>query len=170
MPSPSRRHDDGAFDDRGDEARPYDARFLELAGPEHKATVIAPKGPRYTGKVVVLTGLQNSSATFRFARTAQREQLSTLVGETTGSKWRGINGGAFHFLRLPGTGLEAGLPPIGTSPRELQPDTGIVPEVIVPTTAAPIRRRRWRWPEPRAARCVAALGCGLVHAVAHRRA
>jgi hypothetical protein len=129
---------DRSFDDWGAEAQPYDARFLELTGPERRATVIEPKGPRYTGKVVVLTGAQNSSATFQFAQMIQRERLATLMGETTGGNRRGINGGAFYFLRLPETGLEADLPLIGTFARGAQPDAGIVPDVTVPATAAMI--------------------------------
>ncbi|URW76253.1 S41 family peptidase [Sphingomonas donggukensis] len=121
---------DRAFDTLGVGAARYDDRFYELAGEERGATVIAPKGPRYTGKIVVLTGPQNSSATFAFAQMIQRERLGTLVGEPTGGNRRGINGGCFYFFRLPETGLEADLPLIGTFPRTAEPDAGIVPDII----------------------------------------
>jgi C-terminal processing protease CtpA/Prc len=131
---------DRAFDDWSAEATPHDARFLQLTGPECGATVIQPKGARYKGKVVVLTGAQNSSATFQFVRMVQRERLGTLIGGTTGGNRRGINGGAFYFLRLPETGTEVDLPLIGTFARTAQPDAGVVPDVIVPMTAQAIAR------------------------------
>lgn len=128
---------DRRFDTLGVEARPYDGRYLELKGAEG-ATVIRPKGPRYTGKVAVLIGPQNSSATFQFAEMTARERLATLIGEPTGGNRRGINGGAFYFLRLPGTGIEADLPLIGTFPLTPQPDAGVIPDISVPLTAPAI--------------------------------
>lgn len=64
------------------------------------------------------------------------------VGETTGGNRRGINGGTFYFLRLPATGLEVDLPLIGTFPQQLQPDTGVQPDITIPRTAEAIARGR----------------------------
>lgn len=133
---------DRRFDDWGDDARPYDDRFLTLARSAEEGGVIEPRGPRFTGEVRVLIGPQNSSATFGFAQMVQRERLGTLIGETTGGNRRGINGGAFYFLRLPATGLEADLPLIGTFPQEPQPDAGIVPDIAIPRTAEAITAGR----------------------------
>lgn len=125
---------DRSFDRLGVDARPYSDRFLELAGTDRDAAIIAPRGKRYDGKLIVLTGPENSSATFNFVQTVQRERLGTLVGEPTGGNRRGINGGCFYFLRLPDTGLEIDLPLIGTFPRVTPPDAGIVPDVAAPRT------------------------------------
>lgn len=127
---------DRAFDTLGVNAVPHDDRFFELADAERGATVIEPFGKRYDGQVRVLTGPQNSSATFAFAQMVQSERLGTLIGEPTGGNRRGINGGCFYFFRLPETGLEADLPLIGTFPRTPQPDAGIVPNVPIARTAA----------------------------------
>ncbi len=104
--------------------------------------MIEPRGPRFTGEVRVLIGPQNSSATFGFAQMVQRERLGALVGETTGGNRRGINGGAFYFLRLPATGFEVDLPLIGTFHQKPQPDTGIQPDISIPRTAEAIARGR----------------------------
>lgn len=106
--------------------------------------MIAPKGPRFIGRLAVLIGPQNSSATFAFAQAVRRERLGALVGEPTGGNRRGINGGCFYFFRLPETGLEADLPLIGTFPTTPQPDAGIVPDVTVAPTAAMIAAGRDR--------------------------
>lgn len=131
---------DRSFDRLGVGATRVDEHFLELTGPERGAEVIRPKGRRYAGRVIVLIGPQNSSATFGFAQVIQRERLGALIGEPTGGNRRGINGGCFYFFRLPETGLEADLPLIGTFPRTPQPDAGIVPDVAAPVTPASIAR------------------------------
>lgn len=123
---------DRAFDDWGDDAQPYDDRFYTLARRADEGAVVQPKGPRYRGEVRVLIGPQNSSATFIFAQLVQREKLGWLYGEPTGGNRRGINGGAFYFLRLPRTGIEVDLPLIGYFPRTSEPDAGVTPDVPVP--------------------------------------
>lgn len=133
---------DRSFDDWGDDAQPFDDRFLTLARSADEGGVIEPKDPRFTGEVRVLIGPQNSSATFGFAQMIQRERLGALVGETTGGNRRGINGGAFYFLRLPATGLEVDLPLIGTFPQQPQPDAGIQPDITIPRTAEAITAGR----------------------------
>lgn len=100
--------------------------------------VIHPAAPRFTGKVVVLVDASNSSATFRFADIVQRHGLGTLVGQPTGGNRRGINGGAFFFLRLPRSGIELDLPLIGTFPPRDEPDAGLIPDVPVQWTGADV--------------------------------
>ena len=129
---------DRLFDQLGAGAPRFDDRFFELAGADRAGEVIALKGPRFTGRLVVLIGPQNSSATFAFAQAVRRERLGTLIGEPTGGNRRGINGGCFYFFRLPETGLEADLPLIGTFPTTPQPDAGLVPDVTVAQTPATI--------------------------------
>lgn len=132
---------DKSFFDWGNDAQPFDTSYYTLSSDNDKgadANVIRPKGPRFHGKVVVLIGPENSSATFQFAALLQRERLGVLVGEETGGNLRGINGGAFFFLRLPQSALEADLPLIGTFPIEDMPDRGLQPDVEAPDTPASI--------------------------------
>lgn len=118
---------------------------------DDKGDVIAPKGKRYEGRVVVLTDASNSSATFQFVQLAKEHKLVTLVGQPTGGNQRGINGGAFFFVRLPKSKIEADLPliarfagdarPTGKAlPFRDTPDAGIEPEVLVTPTADDIAR------------------------------
>jgi hypothetical protein len=127
---------DRSFDRLGVGAPRVDERFFELVGTDRDGEVIAPKGPRFTGRLHVLIGPQNSSATFVFAQAVQRNRLGTLIGEPTGGNRRGINGGCFYFTRLPETGLEADLPLIGNFPKTPQPDAGLVPDLLVAPTPA----------------------------------
>lgn len=103
-----------------------------------KTSVIAPAGRRFRGKVAVLCDASNSSATFGFDQTCKDNGLATLVGQTTGGNRRGINGGAFFFLKLPASKLEVDLPLIGSFPATPQPDAAIEPDIAVPTTAKDI--------------------------------
>ncbi len=104
--------------------------------------LVTPKGPRFPGKVAVLVGAQNSSATFQFALAVKSAGLGTLIGQTTGGNLRGINGGAFFFLQLPGSGLEIDLPLIATLPRTPQPDAGLAPDMAVTRNALALAEGR----------------------------
>lgn len=131
---------DRSFDDWSAGAVEYDARYFQFRRKEEADQAIQPAGPRFRGRVTVLIDSGNSSATFQFAELLQRQRLARLVGEPTGGNRRGINGGAFYFLRLPQTGLEVDLPLIGYFHPRPQPDAGIVPDRIVPVTRASIAR------------------------------
>ena len=100
--------------------------------------VIKPSAKRFLGKVIVLIDANNSSATFQFAQNIQRNHLGMLVGQPTGGSQRGINGGAFFFLRLPHSGIEMDLPLIGTFPPSPMPDAGVTPDIAVRPTATDI--------------------------------
>ncbi|RXH55350.1 hypothetical protein [Granulicella sibirica] len=84
----------------------------------------------------------NSSATFQFAQSVQRLHLGTLVGQPTGGSQRGINGGAFFFLRLPHSGIEMDLPLIGTFPLTAAADAGVTPDVLVKATVGDVASDR----------------------------
>lgn len=126
---------DASFKDWGNQAIPSGDGFFRLTrfDDAKEGTVIHPLAPRFFGRVLVLVGATNSSATFEFAHALQAAKLGTLVGQTTGGNLRGINGGAFFFLRLPNSGIELDLPLIGQFPRTPQPDAGLVPDVPVAT-------------------------------------
>jgi C-terminal processing protease CtpA/Prc len=126
---------DRTFYDWGDSAVELGDGFYRLTQYDNDpgGSVVKALAPRYQGRVWVLIGAVNSSATFEFASALQREQLGTLVGQATGGNQRGITGGAFFFLRLPRTGIEVDVPLIGQFPisdRPL-PDAGLEPDVHV---------------------------------------
>jgi hypothetical protein len=129
---------DNRFRDWGDKVRRYDDRFFEQVGAE--ANMIIPaKGPRIDVPLIVLTSAQNSSATFAFASLCRSAKLAMLIGEETGGNQRGINGGAFFFARLPGSGIEFDVPLIGYFPEgPMLQDRGLSPSVITATTAMDI--------------------------------
>ncbi len=132
---------DPSFRNWGAAAKPFNQRYLQLDEMDEGGP-IAPRGVRVTVPVVVLTGPQNSSATFRFANLVKASGLAKLIGETTGGNRRGINGGAFFFARLPESGLEFDVPLIGYFPRLTQPDAGIEPDLKVANSAADIAAGR----------------------------
>lgn len=125
---------DDSFRSLGAEAEDIGGGFYRLANDG--AAAIAPKGPRFRGRVSVLIDAQNSSATFQFAQMIRANGLGRLIGGPTGGNRRGINGGAFFFLRLPASGLEADLPLIGEFPRTPQPDAGLLPDVAIVPSAS----------------------------------
>lgn len=135
---------DPSFFDWGPDAIALDDRFFRLKGPgdDQGGDAIAPAAPHFAGTVIVLVDAANSSATFQFAETIQRAHLATLVGTPTGGNQRGINGGAFFFVRLPHSHLEVDLPLIGTFPSSARPDAGITPDVIVVQTPQAIAQGR----------------------------
>ncbi len=141
---------DPSFFTLGQAATPIGEGWRELPREDDGASgdFIAPVAPRYLGKVVVLVDAANSSATFQFALTVQKNALATLVGTPTGGSQRGINGGAFFFARLPRTGLEVDVPLIGTFPSgamrdaKRAPDTGVTPDVQVAVTPADLAAGR----------------------------
>jgi hypothetical protein len=123
---------DASFTDWGADATPVQDGYFRVGRWNDAAAVrIQPIAPRYAGRVFVLVGATNSSATFEFAKQVKESGVATLVGQTTGGNLRGINGGAFFFLRLPRTGLEIDLPLVGQFPVEPQPDAGVQPDIAV---------------------------------------
>lgn len=132
---------DRSFRDWGEDAVPRADGFYDLRG-ETDADLIEPLGPRFRGQVDVLIDSQNSSATFQFASCIKTNRLGRLIGAPTGGNQRGINGGAFFFLRLPASGLEADVPLIGRFPMTPKPDAGLLPDVTIELTRADIAAGR----------------------------
>ena len=104
------------------------------------ARVVLPRAPRFTGRVWVLVGPVNSSATFQFALAVKRTRVGTLVGSTTGGNLRGTNGSAFFFVRLPKTGLEVDLPLVAAMSPNAERDAGVEPDIATRVTVADIAR------------------------------
>jgi len=124
---------DRSFRNWGEDAVERTDGFFDLRG-ETDVDQIEPLGPRFRGAVDVLIDAQNSSATFQFANCIKANRLGRLIGAPTGGNQRGINGGAFFFLRLPASGLEADLPLIARFPLTPKPDAGITPDVEIALT------------------------------------
>ena len=154
IPSDLRAHLDTwdrSFDDWGEAAQPADSPagagttgFFRLTRYDSDTAggTIRPALPRFRGRVFVLVGADNSSATFEFALAVRENNLGTLVGQPTGGNQRGINGGAFYFLRLPNSRIEVDLPLIGYFASELRPDAGLDPDVFVRPSAADLATGR----------------------------
>jgi|CXWL01.1.fsa_nt_gi hypothetical protein len=134
---------DDSFRDWGAQVEPIDDRYFRFRD-DGTVQVIAPKGPRFRGELRVLIDASNSSATFQFANVVRDNALGRLIGAPTGGNLRGINGGAFFFLRLPASGLEADLPLIGTFPHRPMPNAGIAPDLHVAADARDIARNHDR--------------------------
>jgi hypothetical protein len=132
---------DNSFRTLGEGAEDLGNGFFRLPAAAGAASIQA-KGPRFRAPVIVLINSQNSSATFQFSEIIQSRRLGRLFGASTGGNQRGINGGAFFFLRLPGTGLEADLPLIGRFPLVAKPDAGLPPDVRVEDTREDIAAGR----------------------------
>lgn len=127
---------DSSFYDWGEAAvGPDGDGFYRLQRSKGGETTIRPRGRRFAGPLVVLTDSACSSATFQFANAVRTAGLGTLVGETTGGSRRGLNGSAYFFVQLPGSGLEVDLPIVGSFATRPQPDAGVRPDVAVPVTA-----------------------------------
>lgn len=133
---------DNSFRTLGEGAEDIGGGFYRLTATAGGGQVIKPKSPRFLGKVAVLIDAGNSSATFQFASLMKREKLGVLIGETTGGNQRGINGGAYFFLQLPASQLEAELPLIGSFPMDQRPDAGVDPDIAVAEAAADIAAGR----------------------------
>jgi hypothetical protein len=135
---------DPGFLDWGAAATDLGNGFYRLSRASDGGDAIAPIAPRFAGRVWVLVGAVNSSATFEFISAAQRHRLATLVGQPSGGNQRGITGGAYFFLRLPRTGIEVDVPLIGQFPLidPLPPNAGIEPDVPVRPSLEDVARRR----------------------------
>jgi hypothetical protein len=133
---------DPSFKDWGSDAvDPSEGYYrLKKYDDEEGGEVIRASEHPFTGKTYVLVNAANSSATFEFAETMQQNKLGTLVGQPTGGNQRGINGGAFFFLRLPNSKVEIDLPLIGSFPSGERPDAGLQPDIFVQPRATDIAR------------------------------
>ncbi|WP_017664011.1 S41 family peptidase [Porphyrobacter sp. AAP82] len=133
---------DRSFRKMGVGASDVGGGFYQLPGQSEETDVIPARSPRLSAPVAALISPVCSSATFSFARRAKESGLVQLFGETSGGNLRGINGGAYFFVRLPQSGIEFDVPLIGYYPAAPQPDAGVDPDVFIPRTIADIAAGR----------------------------
>ena len=124
---------DKSFQNWGESAVDFKDGFFTLTkyDDDKDGNLIKASSRPFEGRTFVLVDASNSSATFEFAQAVQQNRLATLVGQPTGGNQRGINGGAFFFLRLPNSKIEIDLPLIGFFPPETRPDAGLLPDVPI---------------------------------------
>jgi C-terminal processing protease CtpA/Prc len=123
---------DTSFKDWGASAIDFKDGFYTLNRfDDTDGNIIKASNRPFEGRTFILVDSSNSSATFEFAQTLQQNKLAMLVGQPTGGNQRGINGGAFFFLRLPNSKIEIDLPLIGFFPPVGRPDAGLEPDVSV---------------------------------------
>lgn len=135
---------DKSFRTMGAKAREVGGGFFQLPGENEGFDGVSAIAPRIAVPVAALISPVCSSATFAFSRRAKESGLVRLFGETSGGNLRGINGGAYFFVRLPHSGIEFDLPIIGYFPVKPRPDAGVEPDVRVDRTARDIANGRDR--------------------------
>jgi hypothetical protein len=124
---------DKSFMDWGESAVDLNNGFYTLKkyDDDKQGNVIKASNRPFNGRTFILIDASNSSATFEFAQTVQQNKLATLIGQPSGGNQRGINGGAFFFLRLPNSKIEIDLPLIGFFPPEERVDGGLHPDILI---------------------------------------
>ncbi len=111
--------------------------FFEITGFEEYPNV-EPYRDRFNGKAFIISDASNASASFQFLNYVKQNRLATIVGQTTGGNRQGINGGNYFFLSLPNSKIETDIPVFFSSPVKPQPDSGVVPDVLVKREATDV--------------------------------
>lgn len=124
---------DKSFKDWGESAVDFRDGFYTLKkyDDDKDGNIIKASTRPFEGRAFVIVDASNSSATFEFAQVVQQNKLAILIGQPTGGNQRGINGGAFFFLRLPNSKIEIDLPLIGFFPLSERPDAGLQPDILI---------------------------------------
>lgn len=96
----------------------------------------------YDGNVYLLIGGNSFSATTLFAKQLQGQDNVTLVGEETGGGSYGNSAWMIPDVKLPNSGLYFRLPlfRLVMDKEAVKEGKGIIPDIVVPTTAETIRR------------------------------
>ena len=95
---------------------------------------IVPVATPYAGRVFLLVGGENSSATFQFAQLAQQARAAVLVGQPTGGNQRGLNGGELTWVTLPNSGVSVDIPLLAATYTASTPDASVTPDIVVERT------------------------------------
>lgn len=123
------------FDRTGKVEKLGERRYLvkaRAAGPR----TITPAANAFAGRVVMLIGAENSSATFQLAELTKRLGAATLIGQQTGGNLRGLNGGELTWVTLPNSGVSVDIPLLSSVPLTPQPDASVTPDIAVKRTFA----------------------------------
>ncbi len=98
-----------------------------------KPQIFQPSKERFLGNIYLLSSPANSSATYMMVETFKKNELATVVGQTTGGNQKGVTAGAMFFMLLPNTKIEVDVPLIGTDlvTAKNLPDAGIEPNIYV---------------------------------------
>jgi C-terminal processing protease CtpA/Prc len=123
------------FDRTGKVEKLGEKRYLYKARAVGPRT-ITPAANAFTGRVAMLVGAENSSATFQLAELTKRLGAATLIGQATGGNLRGLNGGELAWVTLPNSGVSVDIPLLSSVPLAPQPDASVTPDVVVPRTFA----------------------------------
>ena len=97
----------------------------------NKTVVIIPQENRFQGRVWLLIGPENSSATFALAKLAKQLGAATLVGQASGGNQRGLNGGQLAWVNLPHSGVAVDVPLLAASYQVDTPDASVAPDIVV---------------------------------------
>lgn len=116
--------------------------FYESSAPLNNCMPVFSNPNHFKGKIYLITDATNSSATFIMAAAFKRNQMGTIVGETTGGTQQGINGGEIFFMYLPNSKMEMDLPLIYQAPLTPKPDAGVTPDYEVKTKVKDIAAKR----------------------------
>lgn len=127
--------DDAFYDRRGTIRAREDGRF-DLVKGSGRPVVLQPMRRPFEGRILVLTGPVNSSASHNLVRVLRGQAGITLVGAPTGGSLRASTGGNLFFLRLPASGLEVDIPLISYEWGADQPSGGVPPDVVTPEQEA----------------------------------
>lgn len=114
--------------------------FYEILPNENVTTYppVAPDENNFQGKTYIISDASNASATFQFLNYAKENRLAVIIGQVTGGKRQGINGGNYFFLRLPNSKVEIDVPVYFQAPLIAQKDESVAPDVFVNRKAADI--------------------------------
>lgn len=96
----------------------------------------------YTGNTYLLTSPANASLAFYSALRFKTQKLGKIIGEETGGNLNDINGGQIIFLTLPNSQIEIDSPVMGGFTRAPQPNSGVVPDLLVSVKKKDLQQNR----------------------------
>ena len=108
----------------------YNEQWYELK-EKGDCVDINPTKKRFKGKVFLLGGPSNVSATYTLLKRANEYGFAATVGGVSGGNQQGINGGAYIFFRMPYSKMKVDIPLKFFAPAVQSPDAGIEPNVKI---------------------------------------
>lgn len=102
---------------------------------DEPCVAIEPRADAFRGNAYVISDADNASAAYQFINAVKTNKLAKIVGEETGGNLQGINGDNYFLLRLPNSKFEIDIPVYFLSPLSSQPDSSVLPDYRIQTTA-----------------------------------